>query len=83
MGGGVAVGGNAPAAGSAGEGAVGMRPKVHRLTGAQQDTFRTADWGAVLHAVRAAAHETAIGRATSEAAFAAFEKGVLGQIATC
>ena len=67
-----------PAKRSEGVGAVGMRPKVHRLTGAQRDTFRAADWGAVLHAVRSAAHETAVGRATSEAAFAAFENGVLG-----
>ena len=65
------------------QGVVGMRPKVHRLTGEQQDAFSAAEWGAVLGAVRSAVQQSEAGQATSEAAFQAFEHGIMAQIAEC
>ena len=58
-----------------------MRPKVHKLTEEQREHVRSAEWSNVAQAVEMAAQGQEQGQEVSEAAFMAFEQGVMQQIA--
>ena len=79
--GGAAIEGEQPTAPVATQPAT--RPVVHKLTTEQATRFRRAQWDAVREAVLTATLQQPEGAARSEAAFAAFEQGVLSHLADC